>query len=65
MDRYNYGDEDQNDLIYLIQSYREPDDDSDQTAGKSPNSKKRLAIQILLKDRPTNSDSEDEELPFY
>ena len=64
MYRYNYGDEDQNDLMYLIQSYREPDDDSYQTAGKSPNSKKRLAIQILLKDRPTNSDSEDEELPF-
>ena len=94
MDRYNYGDEDQNDLMYLIESYRETDDDNDndtdQVAGKSPNNKavldeicrepdddtnqipvkapkpaKGLAIQILLKDQPINSNSDDEDLPFY
>lgn len=64
MSKHNYGDEDQNNLMGLIESYSEPDDDIGPNDEKKSNTEKKIAIQVLLKDRMIISDSADEELPF-
>lgn len=63
MSRYNYGDEDQNELMSLIDSYREPDDGIIQSDDQDPfdgieqsndqdqGSVKNYKIQVVMKDR--------------
>ena len=63
MGNHNYGDEDQNDLMNLIESHKE-DDDIGLIVEKDPKSGKKIEIQILLKDRTIIPSRADEEPPF-